>query len=141
MTGHAFVRPGQVAPDLPPPDNCMRCGLPEREHRGADLAEAVAGRAILADFQRAAHEFTVGTRTEVDWLTWALSLGQHLQQLLDALGRPGAEATHVRADGRSVLSPDDLGVVLMALWHAARDADGDAAVTYDALRHRLGDDR
>lgn len=34
----------------------------------ADLAEVVAGRAVLADFQREAHEFTVGTRSEVDWL-------------------------------------------------------------------------
>ena len=32
VLGHGFVRPGQVAPDLPPPDNCMRCGQPEAAH-------------------------------------------------------------------------------------------------------------
>jgi hypothetical protein len=29
---HQFIRPGQVDPDLPPPDNCMICGLPEAAH-------------------------------------------------------------------------------------------------------------
>ena len=27
-----FVRPGQVAPDRPAPDACMRCGRPESDH-------------------------------------------------------------------------------------------------------------
>lgn len=27
-----FVRPGQVAPDRPAPDACMRCGRPEKDH-------------------------------------------------------------------------------------------------------------
>jgi hypothetical protein len=30
--GHAFVRPGQVAADLPAPDACVRCGRPEAGH-------------------------------------------------------------------------------------------------------------
>ena len=29
---HSFVRPGQVAADLPAPDACVRCGKPEGEH-------------------------------------------------------------------------------------------------------------
>ena len=53
----------------------------------AEPAEVIAGRAILADFQHEAHEFTTGTLATVDWLTWALRLGQHLQQLIDALSR------------------------------------------------------
>ncbi len=32
MSAHGFVRPGQVAADLPPPDACVRCGRPEGEH-------------------------------------------------------------------------------------------------------------
>lgn len=35
MTGHTFIRPGQVAPDRPPPDRCMQCGEPEAAHRAA----------------------------------------------------------------------------------------------------------
>lgn len=30
--GHDFVRPGQVDPSTPPPDNCVACGEPERDH-------------------------------------------------------------------------------------------------------------
>lgn len=33
---HGFVRPGQVAPDRPAPDECVRCGWPEAGHRPAD---------------------------------------------------------------------------------------------------------
>jgi hypothetical protein len=29
---HAFVRPGQVHPEWPPPDACMQCGEPEAAH-------------------------------------------------------------------------------------------------------------
>lgn len=32
--GHAFVRPGQVAPGRPTPDRCMVCGEPEAAHSG-----------------------------------------------------------------------------------------------------------
>ncbi len=28
----SFVRPGQVAPERPAPDACMRCGRPESDH-------------------------------------------------------------------------------------------------------------
>ena len=42
--------------------------------------------AMLADFQNVMHEFTVGTVRDVDFLTWALRLGQHLNYLLDAIG-------------------------------------------------------
>ena len=86
MTGHGYVRPGQVAPDLPPPDACVRCGQPEAAHRGAGLAEAVAARAMLADFRRISYEYTVGTLAEPDWFSLALRLGQHLELLLNAIG-------------------------------------------------------
>ena len=33
MTGHEFVRPGQVAPDRPPRDRCVVCGEPEAGHQ------------------------------------------------------------------------------------------------------------
>jgi hypothetical protein len=32
--GHPFVRPGQVAPDCPAPDQCVSCGQPEAAHCG-----------------------------------------------------------------------------------------------------------
>jgi hypothetical protein len=39
-----FARPGQVAADLPAPDQCMRCGRPEGEHAAApaDLGGLIA---------------------------------------------------------------------------------------------------
>ena len=47
---HSFVRPGQVDPDLPPPDNCVRCGLPEREHGARQrLDGSVAVTHVRAD--------------------------------------------------------------------------------------------
>ena len=45
---HKFTRPGQVDPDYPAPDACMRCGRPEHEHRAASYAaEAAAADALL----------------------------------------------------------------------------------------------
>jgi hypothetical protein len=52
----------------------------------AEMAEAVAARAMLADFQHECHEYTVGTIPAPDWFAWALRLGQHMQLLLDAIG-------------------------------------------------------
>lgn len=52
----------------------------------AEIAAAVAARALLADFQRTMHEFTTGTAADVDFLTWALRLAQHMRYLLDATG-------------------------------------------------------
>lgn len=31
-TDHRFIRSGQVVPNRPAPDHCMRCGRPEAEH-------------------------------------------------------------------------------------------------------------
>lgn len=39
--GHGFVRPGQVDPSTPPPDNCVACGESERVHL-PDQASIVA---------------------------------------------------------------------------------------------------
>lgn len=112
----------------------MVCGKSEAAH--TEPAEVIAGRAILADFQNTAHEFTVGTLHEVDWLTWSLRLGQHLQQLIDAIARQDEP-------GGVWLTAADVAIVRRALFHAAADervagADG---VDYDSLRFRLGDDR
>jgi hypothetical protein len=43
--GHAFVRPGQVAPDLPAPDNCVRCGLTEAAHQATPRIDGSIGEA------------------------------------------------------------------------------------------------
>jgi hypothetical protein len=32
VSAHMFIRPGQVAPDLPAPDRCMTCGEPQAGH-------------------------------------------------------------------------------------------------------------
>jgi hypothetical protein len=37
VTGHAFVRPGQVAADRPAPDACVECGEPEAVHANGSL--------------------------------------------------------------------------------------------------------
>lgn len=58
--GHPFVRPGQVAPDLPPPDNCVGCGLPEAAH-GALPASAEYRHAIGA-----AEDAYVAARLQLD---------------------------------------------------------------------------
>ena len=61
-----------------------------QDRPAAEPAEVIAARALLADFQHTAHEFTTGTLPAVDWTVWALRLAQHLQQLVDALARqPG----------------------------------------------------
>jgi len=61
VSAHAFVRPGQVAPDLPAPDACVRCGLPAAAHGpGAEgpfeterqVAELPAVRAVYEAFDR-----------------------------------------------------------------------------------------
>lgn len=40
---HPFIRPGQVAADLPAPDHCMQCGQAEATHRASTyMAEASA---------------------------------------------------------------------------------------------------
>jgi hypothetical protein len=37
-TDHRFIRTGQVAPNRPAPDHCMRCGRPEAEHHMRTVA-------------------------------------------------------------------------------------------------------
>ena len=32
MTDHAYVKPGQVGPEFPPPDQCVSCGQPRLAH-------------------------------------------------------------------------------------------------------------
>jgi hypothetical protein len=39
--GHAFVRPGQVAPDRPAPDQCVECGGPLATHALRAVLEAL----------------------------------------------------------------------------------------------------
>ena len=149
MSGHEFVRPGQVAPHLPPPDNCMACGQPEASHRSAaGMAEVVAGRALLGDFQRAAHEYSTGAVAHADWLVWALRLGQHLQHLADAVSQPeprtpvvAAPGSYVAGDGSAWLTAGDVHTVRLALLNAAETASPATAAAYESLRLRLGDGR
>ena len=84
MDGHPFVGPGQVAPNLPAPDNCMVCGQPEAAHGTDGLAARVpAAQAVLDDFQRSTGKYGAGAPA-ADWLQWALQLAQQLQQVLEA---------------------------------------------------------
>jgi len=40
---HDYVRPGQVAPDRPAPDNCVRCGESEAAHQAPCAGHLVIG--------------------------------------------------------------------------------------------------
>ena len=88
MDGHPFVGPGQVAPNLPAPDNCMVCGQPEAAHGTDGLAARVtAAQAVLDDFQRSTGKYGAGVPA-ADWLQWSLQLAQQLQQVLGTIGEP-----------------------------------------------------
>lgn len=125
----------------------MVCGQPAAAH--TEPAEVIAARALLGDFQHAMHEFTIGTRTDADFLTWALRLGQHLQQVIGAVTRQAGPAwttvaqsrRQVAADGSAWLTPADAETVRRALFFAAIDetVDGADGMRYDSLRHRLED--
>ena len=55
----SFVRPGQVAPDRPAPDACMRCGRPEGVHHAGPFEteqqalDTPAVRTVYAAFEAA----------------------------------------------------------------------------------------
>ena len=87
MSGHPFVRPGQVAPHLPAPDACVRCGQPEAAHgTGAELrARRTAAAAALADFGRYSSGEAIAAGGIFDWQTAALRLAAELQSLLGQL--------------------------------------------------------
>jgi len=128
--GHAFVRPGQVAPHLPPPDQCVRCGQPENAHgTGAELAaRRTAAAAALTDF----HRWIRGETIPGDWQTWAARLAAEVGSLLEQMGAGDAVAanghvtrinplpgSHVRVDGVAEIIPEDVGTVLGTLSDAA----------------------
>jgi len=54
-----FVRPGQVAPDRPAPNACMRCGRPESDHHAGPFEterqalDTPAVRAVFTAFEAA----------------------------------------------------------------------------------------
>lgn len=86
MSGHVFVRPGQVAPHPPPPDNCMVCGQPEAAHVTAELqARRTAAAAVAADFDREIDAYLdrpAGTAGP-DYSTWAVRMRAELRSLLE----------------------------------------------------------
>lgn len=45
---HPYIRPGQVAPTLPPPDRCVECGRAETEHSGY-MVESAGQDQMLRD--------------------------------------------------------------------------------------------
>ena len=109
----------------------------------AELAEVIAGRALLADFRR----FTSGAPAAAEWPEWALRLGQHLQALIDAAAQVLSPASagvqvaqsgsYLAQDGSVWLRADDVG-------RCARHCSTPplrALARYDGLRFRLGDDR
>ena len=55
----SFARPGQVAPDRPAPDACMRCGRPESDHHAGPFEterqalDTPAVRAVYTAFEAA----------------------------------------------------------------------------------------
>jgi len=82
---HVFVRPGQVAPELPAPDACMVCGQPERAHIGPELAGRItAARAVVRDYRREAEENPLLARVHV---YWAPRLASVLSDVLDGINQ------------------------------------------------------
>ena len=88
MSGHQFVRPGQVAPDRPAPDNCVVCGLPEAAHRSAELAARItAAAAVATDFDREVDTYLdrpPGTAAP-DYSRWAFRMRAELRSLLEQI--------------------------------------------------------
>jgi hypothetical protein len=103
--GHAFVRPGQVAAGLPPPDACVRCGLPEHAHgTGAELAaRRTAAGAVLADFGRFSSGETVNAAGIADWQTAALRLSAELRSVLDQLAAEPAPPALILSESNGAL--------------------------------------
>jgi hypothetical protein len=92
VSGHAFVRPGQVAPHLLPPDNCMVCGHPEAAHVSAELAaRRTAAAAVADDFKRETDAYIDAGGPRPDFGSWAWRLHTELRLVLDRLdaGEPG----------------------------------------------------
>ena len=107
MSGHRFVRPGQVAPDRPAPDACMECGRAEAGHRPAVTGQleeqAAALGAALAlwatrDDSRAQPEVSQAGHAAIDAID-AILAGLHLarQQLIGEI-RDHQDAAMARAD-------------------------------------------
>lgn len=103
-------------------------------------ARRTAAAAVLADYQRA-----VQTADLADRALWGARLADMLQYLLAAVNQPPAGAVQggswTAPDGSAWLAPGDVATVRQALFHAAAESSPAAAVRYDSLRFRLGDDR
>ena len=88
---HPFVRPGQIAPHLPAPDNCMRCGQPERDHVSAELAaRRTAAAAVVADYEAALKATNDARR--IHWADWASRMAAELRSVLAQLDAEQAKA-------------------------------------------------
>jgi hypothetical protein len=146
--GHAFRRPGQVAPDLPAPDACVICGQPGAVHLPAAerAARVTAAAAALGDFRR----FEDGSALCGDWAVWSGRLAAALGSVLEvATGTAGASlhaaqlATlgHALADAAQYRQPSgacadcDVHPAGLCPPHAA---DLDRADDYAALARQLG---
>lgn len=87
---HPFVRPGQVAPDLPAPDNCVQCGKPEAAHISPELrARITAAKKAIADSIAEEDRWlndASGREPMPDWQSVALHLRAELTAMLSVLG-------------------------------------------------------
>ena len=132
---HEYVRPGQVAPDSPPPDACVVCGLAADRHQAAagpvGRADELDGQADELDGQAdeldgQADELEPYCSTCGEWIGYFVGLEgwQHFRgdgapggdrELFDA-GHP-AEVAWTRPPGRT-LSPASVAILRAALADA-----------------------
>jgi hypothetical protein len=104
VSGHAFVRPGHVAPGRPAPDRCMVCGLSEAEHvvGGLSLDVSILARDLGAWAARDDTRPQAGVRQAANRAMGAIDrmladLHRARQQLVTEI-RLADDATAARAD-------------------------------------------
>lgn len=95
MNGHQFVRPGQVAPDCPPPDQCVSCGQPEAAHPAQVDQRVTSAREYLASIRK--HK--VSSLPDTVLIREAAELRRQLGQVLDAIDQAGDIADLIKDDG------------------------------------------
>ncbi len=136
MSGHAFIKPGQVAPDLPPPDNCVRCGQPEAAHVSADTeARRIAAAAVLGDYQREVADFIARAHSpRPDSWTWAQRLAVEEQSLLSVLAP--------RLDGSVPVTPEpgQLAQIRLVLDQVLGDEYADRQYALEQIQEILRGD-
>jgi hypothetical protein len=116
VTGHAFTRPGQVAPDRPAPDRCMQCGLSEAQHviGGLGLDVSILARELSAWSRRDSDRADAGVRQSANVAVSAID-----RMLADLHRLRGQLVTEVRRFDDATMARVD---AMLAEGRARREA-------------------